>query len=109
MALSPAADPVKEIETLEAMSKGAKVRGGHSPPTGTTWPQPSVEQEATGFPGDYAVFYPPTNMDEFSDYSSSSEDSKYLEQPKKGKNHKKPQASWSIKTRHQARKDSDRT
>ena len=66
--------------------------------------EPSVEQRATRPPGDKegegaagakqelepAVFYPPTNTDkeaEYSDASSASEDSKYLETPKKDKNH----------------------
>ncbi len=92
---------------------------------GATW-QPSVE--ATGPPGDGAgagaagagaggpagagegmlfetlpIFYPPTIQEEYSDTSTDA-GSKYL--PPK---HYQKSTSWSIKTRSQARKASDRT
>jgi len=62
-----------------------------------------AEAGATG--AKFATFFTPTNVDKSPEYSdSSSADSEYLEPPKKGKNHKKPPESLSIKTRHQTRK-----
>lgn len=63
-----------------------------------------AEAGATG--AKFVTFFPPTNVDKSPEYSdSSSADSEYLEPPpKKGKNHKKPPESLSIKTRHQTRK-----
>jgi hypothetical protein len=70
--------------------------------------EPAVEQEAMRPPG-LVVFYPPEKPDkdeEYPDTSSSSEDSEYSEPPKKGED-QKPSASLSMKTRLQARKDSE--
>jgi hypothetical protein len=90
--------------------------------------EPAVKQKATRPPGDkkgegegegaagakqeLAVFYAPTDEDKYTEYpdaSSDSEDSEYSEPPKKGEDHQKPPATLSVKTRLQARKDSDRT